>query len=61
MSEASTGNGMKPMLLPPQLGCLSVAPLVPQAVQRARWRSTSLDAVDLHRMTAAAKANGARC
>jgi hypothetical protein len=42
------------MLLPPQLGCLSVAPLLLHAVQRARWRSTSLDAVDPHRMPTSA-------
>ena len=36
---------MKPMLLPPHVGCFSVAPLPPQPVQSARWRSTSLDAV----------------
>ena len=53
---------MKPMLLPPHAGCLSVAPLWPQAVQRARiavarrlTRSAPIG------MTAAAKANGARC
>jgi hypothetical protein len=31
----STGNGIKPMLAPPHVGCLSVAPLLPQPVQRA--------------------------
>jgi hypothetical protein len=49
------------MLLPPHVGCVSVAPLWPHAVQRARWRSTSLDAFGPHRITAAAKANGALC
>jgi len=34
---------MKPMLLPPHVGCVSVAPLLPQAVQRVRWRNTSLE------------------
>jgi len=35
--------------------------LVTAAVQRARWRSTSLEACGPHRITAAAKGNGARC
>ena len=35
----------------PMLGCVSVAPLWPHFEQRARWRSTSLDAPAPHRMT----------
>jgi hypothetical protein len=52
---------MKPMLLPPHVGCVSVAPLLPQPVQRAHCRSLSLGASAPHRMTGAAKATGALC
>ena len=38
-----------------------VAPLLPQAVHRARCRSTSLDASRPQRMTATAHASGASC
>jgi hypothetical protein len=38
-----------------------VAPLLPQAVQRARCRSTSLDVSRPHRMTATTHASGAWC
>jgi hypothetical protein len=55
----TVGNGRKPMLFPPQLGCCNVAPLLPQAVQRARWLSTSLDAFGPQRMTNGARAAGA--
>jgi hypothetical protein len=40
---------------------LSVAPLWPQRVHRARPRSTSLDAPAPQRITATADASGARC
>ena len=39
----STGNGMKPMCSLAQDGRWIVAPLWPQAVQRAQRRSLSLD------------------
>jgi hypothetical protein len=58
----SVGNGiMKPTTASAQLGRCSVAPLCPQTVQRARSRSTSLDASRPQRMTATAHASGAWC
>ena len=53
-----TGNGRKPISAPPQPGCWSVAPLRPHSVQRARCRSTSLDAPAPQRMTGTAQASG---
>ena len=47
-----------PTSAPTQLGSWSVAPLWPHAVQRARRRSTSLDALAPHRMTGMAQASG---
>jgi hypothetical protein len=38
-----------------------VAPLWPHAVQRARCRSTSLDALAPHRITGTAHASGDEC
>jgi len=52
---------MKPTFAPAQPGCWSVAPLWPQRMQRARSRSTLLDASRPQRMTATAHASGAWC
>ena len=49
------------MLLPPQPGCWTVAPLLPQLVQRTHSLSLSLNSSAPHRMTAAAHAKGALC
>jgi hypothetical protein len=52
---------MKPICSPAQPGCWIVAPLWPQAVQRAHRRSLSLDVSAPHRMTGTAQASGAWC
>jgi hypothetical protein len=52
------GNGRKPTSVPPQLGRWIVAPLWPQAVQRAERRSLSLEVSAPHRITATAQASG---
>ena len=58
-SEAlSTGNGANPTFKPAQLGCVSVAPLCPQLVQRAERRNTSLDTSGPQRMISGASAMG---
>ncbi len=59
LTDRSVENGRKPISAPPQPGCWMVAPLLPHAVQRARSRSTSLDASRPQRMTATAHASGA--
>ncbi|SRR6266567_6784631 len=53
------GKGLKPIWLPAQPGCWTVAPLLPQLVQRTAVRSLSLEASGPHRMTATAQASGA--
>lgn len=40
---------------------MSVAPLPPQRVQRATWRSRSLDVSGPHRIISGTKAIGAQC
>ena len=59
LGGAEVGNGAKPICSPAQPGCWIVAPLWPQAVQRAHWRSLSLDVPGPHRMTGMAQASGA--
>jgi hypothetical protein len=56
--RATVGNGAKPICDPIQLGCCSVAPLHPQAEQRAARRSMSLDASTPQRMMSGASATG---
>ena len=53
------GKGRKPTCAPAQPGCWSVAPLLPQAVQRAHRRSRSLDVSGPHRMMSGTNAIGA--
>ena len=47
------------MLVPSMLGCINVAPLEPQTVQRTLCRRTLLEASAPHRMMTGASAIGA--
>jgi hypothetical protein len=53
------GNGSKPTPLPAQLGCCRLAPLRPQALQRAERRSMSLEASSPLRIISGVNAIGA--
>jgi hypothetical protein len=53
-----TGKPTKPLSTPPQLGCMTVAPLPPQGAHRADRRRMSLEAFGPNRMMSGASAFG---